>query len=126
MDDVFKTTDKTNRFSEDNKEILNPTPMQPPLGYKPTLSLSEQIRMQVRQMKHLDDFEPETEEEADDFEIADDPIIESRWENDTIPSIKETRQRLRELEAREKRYAVPTPPTPAQPPKETSQETPQK
>jgi len=50
-------------------------------------------------------MEPETEEEADDFDIADDPIIQSRWENDLVPSIKETRARLRELEAQEKAYA---------------------
>lgn len=110
MDDVFKTTDKNNRFSEDNKEILNPTPMQPPLGYKPGKSLVEQIREQVRAYKHLDDNEPETEEEADDFEIDDDPIMQSRWENDTIPSIKETRARLRKLEEEARLYAVPPAP----------------
>jgi len=105
MEDVFKTTDKYNRFSEDNKEILNPTPMQPPLGYKPSLSLAEQIRQQVRMLKGLEDMEPETEEEADDFEIDEDPVMASRWENDMIPSIKESRARLRELEAQEKLYA---------------------
>lgn len=105
MDDVYKTTDKKNRFSEDNKEILNPTPVAPPLGYKPTLSLSEQIRQQVRAFKHIEDTEPETEEEADDFEIAEDPAPPSRWENDMIPSIKETRARLRALEAEERRFA---------------------
>lgn len=103
--DVYRTTDKTNRFSEDNKEILNPTPMQPPLGYKPTPTLVEQIRQQVRMHKLLDDTEPETEEEADDFEIDEDPAPESRWENDMIPSIKETRARLRALEAEEKLFA---------------------
>lgn len=101
--DVFRTTNKRNRFTENGEEVLNPTPMQPPLGYKPQLSLAEQIRQQVRLM-HAD-MEPETEEEADDFDIEDDPIIASPWENDTIPSIKETRKRLRDLEAQEKLYA---------------------
>ncbi|UDN67559.1 hypothetical protein [robinz microvirus RP_44] len=105
--DVYRTTDKYNRFSEDNKEILNPTPMQPPLGYKAAPSLVEQIRQQVRQFKHLEDTEPETEEEADDFEIDDDPQPVSRWENDMIPSIKETRARLRTLLEQEKLYAKP-------------------
>lgn len=114
-EDVFKTTDKHNRFSEDNKEILNPTPVQPPLGYKPTLSLAEQIRQQVRQYKHIEDTEPETEEEADDFDIIDDPAPESRWENDMIPSIKESRKRLRELEERAKLYAKPRTPEPTSP-----------
>lgn len=103
--DVFRTTDKTNRHDKDGAEVLNPVPMQPPLGYKPQLSLAEQIRQQVRAMSAMNQMEPETEEEADDFEIADDPVIQSRWENDMVPSIKETRARLRELEAQERLYA---------------------
>lgn len=103
--DVFRTTDKTNRHTKDGKECLNPIPMQPPLGYKPTLTLSEQIRQQVRLLARAQDMEPETEEEADDFDIADDPPIQSRWENDMIPSIKETRARLRELQEQERAYA---------------------
>lgn len=104
--DPYLTTDKDNRFTEDGHEILNPTPIQPPLGYKPTLSLAEQIRQQVHAQKKLLELSlQETEEEADDFEIEDDPQPVSRWENDLIPSIKETRSRLRELEAQEKLYA---------------------
>jgi len=112
--DVYRTTDKHNRHNEDGQEILNPTPMQPPVGYKAQPSLIETVRQQVRQLKHLEDNEPETEEEADDFEIEDDPAIHSRWENDMIPSIKETRKRLRQLEAEEKLYAkTPEPEVPA-------------
>lgn len=107
MDDVFKTTDKYNRFDESGKEILNPTPMQPPLGYRKTPSLSEQIRQQILQHKYMEDTDPETEEEADDFEIDEDPIQASRWENDMIPSIKETRARVRALEEEERRFAAP-------------------
>lgn len=103
--DVYRTTDKKNRHDKAGGECLNPIPMQPPLGYKPTLSLTEQIRQQVRQLARMNDMEPETEEEADDFDIADDPVIVSRWENDMVPSIKETRARLRELEAQERAYA---------------------
>lgn len=114
MEDVFKTTDRKNRFNVHGHEILNPTPMQPPLGYKPALSLAEQIRLQVRTLKNLEDNEPESEDEADDFDIEDDPIIQSRWENDMIPSIKEVRAAARKLEEEAKLYAVPTPPTPEQ------------
>lgn len=104
---VFATTDKYNRHDENGHEVLNPTPMQPPLGYKPTPSLAETIRQQVRQMQHLTDTEPETEEEADDFEIDEDPQPQSRWENDMIPSIKETRKRMREIEEEARLYANP-------------------
>lgn len=119
LEDVYKTTDRKNRFDKNGREILNPTPMQPPLGYKPALSLAEQIRLQIRLHKNLDDTEPESEEEADDFDIIDDPIIESRWENDMVPSIKEVRAAARKLEAEAKLFAVATPPTPAQPPPAT-------
>lgn len=108
--DVYRTTDKNNRHDVDGREVLNPTPMQPPLGYKKTLSLAEQIRQQIRQLKDYDDQDPETEEEADDFDIEDDPIIQSRWENDMIPSIKESRARIRALEEEERLYAAPQAP----------------
>lgn len=107
MEDVFKTTDKRNRFDANNHEVLNPTPMQPPLGFKASPTLVEQIRQQVRALKHMDDTEPESEEEADDFNIEDDPVPHSRWENDMIPSIKETRARARALEKEARLYAAP-------------------
>ncbi|QXP08105.1 MAG: hypothetical protein [Arizlama microvirus] len=110
MEDVYKTTDKHNRFDESGHEVLNPTPMQPPLGYERPVSLVDQIRQQIRNYKMLEDNEPETEEEADDFEIEEDPIMQSRWENDMVPSIKEARQRLRRLEEAEKLFAKPETP----------------
>ena len=69
----YKTTDKDNRFDENGREVLNPTPMQPPLGYKKTPSLAEQIRQQIMTFRSFEDNDPETEEEADDFKIEDDP-----------------------------------------------------
>lgn len=110
MEDVFKTTDRHNRFNDKGEEILNPTPMQPPLGYNRAPSLAEQIRLQVRQLKHLDDDEPESMEEADDFEIEDDPQPESRWENDMVPSIKEIANRGRLLERQFAELSAQAPP----------------
>lgn len=109
MDDVYKTTDRANRFNENGEEVLNPTPLQPPVGYRAQPSLIETIRAQVRAHHYATlDMEPETEEEADDFDIPDDPADpQSRWENDMIPSIKETRARIKELEAQERLYASP-------------------
>lgn len=106
MEDVFKTTDITNRHNENGEEILNPTPMQPPVGYKPQPSLIETIREQVRQHHLLlADQEIDTEEEADDFDIDDDPADpHSKWENDNIPSLREARQRLALLEEEERNY----------------------
>lgn len=79
------------RHDKNGHEMLDPTPMQPPLGYKRTPTLSEQIAQQVRQMKMeiaLGDSDiEETEEEADDFEVGDDFEPLSAYENDHIPPI---------------------------------------
>lgn len=127
MEDVFKTTDKYNRFNEAGHEILNPTPMEPPLGYVRQPTIAEQIREQVRALHRSNDEEPETDEEADDFDIPDDPPdVQSRWENDNVPTIKEARARMRALEAELQREtqiaeaeargsAPPKPPSPAGP-----------
>lgn len=105
-DEPFRTTDKLSRHTKDGKEVLNPTPMQPQLGAKPTPSLADQMRQQIIASKRLAELDVrETEEEADDFEIDDDPQPVSPWENDLIPSIKESRAVLRRLEEQERRYA---------------------
>lgn len=91
------------RHDENGYEKLDPTPMQPPLGYKKTLSLSEQILQQVRQYKQqlLDDSAiAETDEEADDFEVGDDFEPLSPHENDHIPSIKKLKQDARAINAK--------------------------
>lgn len=94
----MKPTDK--RHDENGAEKLDPVPMQPPLGYKKTLSLSEQIALQVRRMKLEllnDDSISETEEEADDFEIGDDFEPLSKYENDHIPPISVLKQRAKQI-----------------------------
>lgn len=106
MEDVYRTTDRENRHDINGQEHLNPTPMQPPVGYKAQPSLIETIREQVRAYHLLQNSEEvDTEEEADDFDIPDDPIDpESKWENDHIPTLKEARERLSQLEELEKSY----------------------
>jgi len=76
-------------------EVLDPQPMQPPLGYKKQLSLTEQIRQQVRlHALSLEDNDiTETDEEADDFEIGEDYEPLSKHENDHIPTVKELKQK---------------------------------
>lgn len=81
-------------------EKINPTPLEPPLGYKRVPSLSEMIAQQVRRMKIElleDDAIQETEEEADDFEVGDDFHPLSPHENDHIPSIKVLKQKAKEI-----------------------------
>lgn len=95
------------RHNEAGEEILDPTPMQPPLGYRKTLSLSEQIAQQVRiaQLKILEDSAiEETEEEADDFEVGDDYEPLSKYENDHMPTLANLKKQAKEInDAIEKR-----------------------
>lgn len=94
------------RHNENGEEILDPTPMQPPLGYKKTLSLHEQIAQQVRlaKMQILDDVTlEETDEEADDFDVGDDFEPLSPHENDHIPSVKKLKEQARAINAKIKK-----------------------
>lgn len=78
-------------------EVVNPIPVAPPVGYKRELSLAEQVRQAVRlERQALLDLEPETMEEADDFEVDDEAVPNSPWENDLVPTIKELRRRALE------------------------------
>lgn len=92
MDKAPKATDI--RHDENGGENLDPTPMQPPLGYRRAPTLSEQIRQQVIAAK-LDEWSmtPETEEEADDFVVGDDYEPISKHENDHIPTIAVLKER---------------------------------
>ena len=87
------------RFNARGEELLDPTPMQPPLGYKRTPSLAEQILQGVRAAKY-DEYMSleETEEEADDFEVEDmEPF--SPHENEHMPTLaalKAEAQRINE------------------------------
>lgn len=88
------------RHNDAGEEMLDPVPMQPPLGYKRTPTLSEQIAQQVRRMKLellQDDSVSETDEEADDFEVGDDFEPISPHENDHIPSIKQLKAKAKEI-----------------------------
>lgn len=89
------------KHTEDGGEIGDPTPMQPPLGYKRTPSLAEQIAQQVRMQtiqRLEDEMDPETEEEADDFEIADDDgTPPAKYENDHVPTIAVLKKRAKEI-----------------------------
>lgn len=88
------------RHNEHGQEILDPTPMQPPVGYKKAPTLSEQIAQQVRQMKLellRDDSLEETDEEADDFEVGEDFEPLSEHENDHMPSIAKLKAQAKKI-----------------------------
>jgi len=101
--DVEKAPKRSpDKHNEDGGEILDPTPMQPPLGYKKSLSLSEQIAQQVRiaQLKILEDsLLEETEDEADDFEVGEDFEPLSAHENDHMPTLANLKKKAAEINA---------------------------
>lgn len=63
------------KYDENGGEIMDPTPIAPPVGYKKSPSIAEQIRMMIRSEKLKQEAEAagmETFEEADDFDVDDD------------------------------------------------------
>lgn len=91
-------------------ETPDPVPMAPPIGYNPQPSLFEQVRAMV-QSEHLrreaEAAGYESFEEADDFEIDDDPV------DPTIPY--EEKFDVEERYARQKASVAPSV-VPANPP----------
>lgn len=58
-------------------EFPDPVPMEPPLGYTPPPDIMDLIKSMVRNellMKRLDEEGYETFDEADDFDVEDDPV----------------------------------------------------
>lgn len=79
------------KYNEKGEELLDPTPIQLPVGYKKQVPLNERIRSMVREeaSRWAAENGNETFEEADDFNIADDPIEPSSpWEEDFDPEVK--------------------------------------
>lgn len=91
------------RHGEGGREYLDPVPLEPPLGYRRQVSLADQIRQQVR-LERLRaweaEFEAETEEEADDFEVEDEFEPMSPHENDYVPTIAQLKEQAREINER--------------------------
>jgi len=65
------------------REVPNPVPMQPPVGYKRAPSLAEQIRAMIQQASHEAAMAgAETEDEANDFDVGEEFDPTSPWENE--------------------------------------------
>jgi len=68
---------KEKRLTKEGREKLNPKPMAPQIGYKKAPSIADRVRDMVRSERLKMEAEmagAETFEEADDFDIPDDPI----------------------------------------------------
>lgn len=86
-------------LDKEGREVPDPIPMAPPIGYKRQPSLTERIRDMVRS-EHLRiaalEAGQETFEEADDFEVGDDFDPNSPYEEVFDPVDADARMRLRQ------------------------------
>jgi len=65
------------------REIPNPTPLAPPVGYVKRPTIAEQMRQMIRQASYeAANMGAETEEEANDFDVGEDMEPNSPWEHD--------------------------------------------
>lgn len=81
-------------LTKDGREIPDPTPMDPPVGYIKQPSISDRIREMIRSEKLRAEAEQagqETFEEADDFDVGDDfdPTVMFEDVFDGLPPSKE-------------------------------------
>lgn len=95
-------------LNEAGHEVLDPTPMKPRVGHRPQPSVNDRIRAMVRSERLRQAAEEagmESFEEADDFDIPDDPIdpstpYEEVFEGDVIKDVKDqVVAKAKELEA---------------------------
>lgn len=74
------------KLNEAGSEILDSTPMEPPLGYNPQPSMFDVMRKMISDReRELKAAGFETPEEADDFDVADDFDPSSPYEHDFDP-----------------------------------------
>lgn len=93
---------RTKKLDDEGRELSDPIPMAPPLGYTPEMSIIEIVRQQIRG-EHLRiaalQAEAETFEEADDFDVEDgEDEISTPFEEHFDPVDTAVRQQLRQDE----------------------------
>lgn len=84
-------------LDDKGREILDTTPIAPPVGFREHPSMVEVIRDMIRSEKlrqQLEDADMETFEEADDFDVGDDDDMDhsTPYENDFDPPVREIRE----------------------------------
>lgn len=103
MDDYYARQEK--RGFVGSRQKMDPVPVAPPVGYKKQPSMVEIIREQVRNARlaaELDAQGMETFEEADDFEIDDEPPLpRSQYEAIFEPPIVEEKEVVKKPKEKE-------------------------
>lgn len=124
LEEFLESAPKNKPLDENGHEVLDPTPIAPPIGYTRTPSLAEQIRSMVRSEKLAQaarDAGQETFEEADDFDIGEDYEPDSPYQANFDPMTPEERAALASQGRDVDRIIPPEPkkkaaPRPAEPP----------
>lgn len=91
---------KARRMTDDGREIPDPVPMAPPIGYIKQPSMVEHIRNMVRSEQlrmAAEEAGAESFEEADDFDVGEDELPGTPWEAEFEP-VSELRRRQAEAE----------------------------
>lgn len=114
-------------LDEAGAEVLDTTPMAPPIGFKPgSKTMMEIVREMVISEKLAQDARSagyETFEEAEDFDVDDDYDPHTPYENDFDPTISELREAVAESKKGRGAGAPPVEPkAPTPEPKAPSQE----
>lgn len=78
-------------IDSEGREVLDPRPLEIPIGFQRPLTLEQQIqrlmRVEYSKLAQIQSMEGvETPEEADDFDVDDDFDISTPYENDFMPS----------------------------------------
>lgn len=90
--ELSETHPKGKPLTPGGAEILDPTPMAPPVGWFKQPSMFDHIRAMIRQAQL--DQEVESFEDADDFDVGDDYDPTSPWEQEHDGlSVRELRER---------------------------------
>jgi len=80
---VFEQSVQSRYLDEAGRELPNPIPLSPPVGYKKAPSIADQMRAMIRQASYeASQMGAETEEEANDFDVGEDMEPHSPWEHD--------------------------------------------
>lgn len=108
-------------LNPDGTVMADPVPMAPPIGYKKHPSMVEIVRDMVRSERLAQEVAAsgsETFEESEDFDIDDEYLLHSQWENDFDPPLSEILKAGQEaIAAREAQSEDPAPPQPSDSPK---------
>lgn len=76
-------------------EVLDPTPIAPPVGFTPQPSMVDYVRDLIRSERlkqEMEDAGMETFEESEDFDVDDDYDPGTPYENDFDPDIRELQE----------------------------------